>query len=130
VIDRISTVCIFVADQDRAKKFYTEKLGFELRRDSPLYPGATARWISVAPRGAETEAILYLPDDNWQHYKQVVGQSQALTFNVTDMTKLYADLKSKGVTFVQEPKKEPWGTFAIIQDSEGNRILMTEPPKG
>jgi lactoylglutathione lyase len=130
VIDRISTVCIFVGNQDRAKEFYTKKLGFELRRDAPLYPGATARWIAVAPHGAETEAILYLPDDNWQHYKQVVGQSQALTFNVTDMTKLAADLKSKGVAFVQEPKKEPWGTFAIIQDSEGNRILMTEPPKG
>src|SRR5215211_1344559 len=120
MIDRVSTVCVFVADQDRAKDFYTNVLGFELRTDAPLYPGATARWIAVAPKGAATEVILYLPDENWEHYRQVVGQSQALTFNVTDMQALHADLKAKGVTFVQEPDRQPWGTFAIILDSEGN----------
>jgi lactoylglutathione lyase len=129
-IDRVGTVSLFVSDQYRAKDFYTDVLGFELRADSPLYPGASARWISVAPPGAETEVILYLPDENWEHYKQVVGKSQALTFNVTDMAALYADLKAKGVTFVQEPDAQPWGTFAIIQDSEGNHLILVEQPEG
>ena len=129
MIDQISTVSIFVSDQNRAKDFYTNVLGFELRRDVPLYPGATARWVSVAPKGAATEVILYLPDENWEHYRQVVGQSQALTFNVIDMEALHADLKAKGVMFVQDPDKQPWGTYAIIQDSEGNRLILSEPPK-
>ena len=47
-IDRIGTVSLFVNDQDRAKEFYTNVLGFELRTDAPLYPGATARWVAVA----------------------------------------------------------------------------------
>jgi len=89
MIDRVGTVCIFVNDQDRAKKFYTEVLGFELRQDMPLYPGAAMRWVAVAPKGAATEVILYLPDQNWEHYRQVVGKSQAVTFNVTDMNGLY-----------------------------------------
>ena len=128
MIDRVGTVCVFVADQDRAKDFYTNVLGFELRADAPLYPGATARWVAVAPKGAATEVILYLPDENWEHYRQVVGQSQALSFNVTDMQALHADLKAKGVTFVQEPEKQPWGIYAIIRDSEGNRLILSEPP--
>lgn len=130
MIDRVGTVCIFVSDQDQAKDFYTNVLGFELRQDAPLYPGATARWVAVAPKGAETEVILYLPDENWEHYKGVVGKSQAITFNVADMDSVYSDLKSKGVKFVQEPDEQPWGTYATIQDSEGNHILLVEQPKG
>ena len=129
MIDRVSNVCVFVADQDRAKDFYTRVLGFELRTDQPIYPGATNRWVAVAPKGAATQVILYLPDENWQHYKQVVGRSQAVTLNVTDMDAVYSDLKSKGVKFGQEPDKQPWGTYATIQDSEGNYILLVEQPK-
>jgi lactoylglutathione lyase len=129
MIDRVGTVCIFVGDQDRAKKFYMEKLGFELRQDMPLYPGATSRWVAVAPKGAATEVVLYLPDQNWEHYRQVVGKSQAVTFNVTDMDALYKDLKAKGVIFAQEPDKQPWGTFATIKDSEGNSLILVQQPK-
>ena len=45
----------------------------------------------------------------------MVGKSGALTFNVTDIAALHADLKAKGVTFVQEPDAQPWGTFAFVQ---------------
>ena len=128
--NHVGTVCIFVADQDRAKSFYTEKLGLELHQDQPLYPGAPTRWVSVAPAGAKTEIILYLPDENWQHYKQVVGQSQAVTLDVSNIFDLIADLKAKGVKVVHEPVKEPWGTNATIQDSEGNNILLVETSVG
>jgi catechol 2,3-dioxygenase-like lactoylglutathione lyase family enzyme len=129
MINRVGTVSLFVNDQNRAKDFYTRILGFELRRDEPLYPGATNRWVAVAPSGAETEIVLYLPDENWEHYRQTVGKSQALTFDVKDITALVAELKAIGVTFTQEPDVQPWGTYAMIQDSEGNQILLVEPPK-
>jgi lactoylglutathione lyase len=128
-IDRVATVCLFVADQDRAKQFYTSVLGFELHEDAPLFPGAPNRWISVAPPGAQTELILYLPDQNWEHYRQVVGKSQALTFNVTNMAALTARLKAAGVRFAQEPDVQPWGTYATIIDSEGNSLILVEQPK-
>src|SRR5215510_4669675 len=123
-INKVGTVCVFVSDQDRAKTFYTNQLGLELRSDEPLYPGAASRWIAVAPRGSETDIILYLPDENWDHYRQVVGKSQAITLDVTEMEKTAADLKAKGVVFVKEPDAQPWGTYATIQDSEGNHILL------
>ena len=83
----------------------------------------------MAPISSATVIILYLPDENWQHYKQVVGKSQAVTFRVTDMASLHKDLKAKGVNFVQEPDVQPWGTYATIQDSEGNSLILVEHPK-
>lgn len=130
MINHVGTVSVFVSDQQRAKQFYTEVLGFELRTDAELYPGAEARWIAVAPAGAKTEIILYLPDENWAHYAQVVGKPQAVTLDVTGLEELHADLKARGVTFVQEPDVQPWGTYATIEDSEGNHLLLVEQPGG
>jgi catechol 2,3-dioxygenase-like lactoylglutathione lyase family enzyme len=129
MITRVSTVCVFVQDQDRAKDFYTNRLGFELVTDQPLWPGAPTRWVSVKPTGSSTEVILYLPDENWEHYKQTVGQSQAVTFDVQDITGTVADLKARGVTVVGDVDVQPWGSSVFIQDSEGNRLLLVEQPK-
>ena len=126
MIDAVATICIFVSDQDRAKAFYTEKLGFELREDAPM---GASRWIAVAPAGAHTEVILYKMDENWEHYRQVIGKSQAITFNVTDMAATYADLKAKGVRILQEPDVQPWGTFMMILDEDDNGLLLVEQPK-
>ena len=88
-----------------------------------------SRWIAVAPKGATTEVILYKLDENWEHYRQTMGKSQALTFNVTDMPALYENLKARGVRIAQEPDVQPWGTYMMILDPEGNGLLMVEPPK-
>jgi len=126
MIDAVGTICIFVSNQDRAKAFYTEKLGFELREDAPMGP---SRWIAVAPAGARTEVILYKMDENWEHYRQVMGKSQAITFNVTNMAATHADLKAKGVRIPQEPDVQPWGTFMMILDEDDNGLLLVEQPK-
>ena len=73
MIETLDTVCIFVKDQDRAKDFYTRVLGFKLQRDDPLYPGAPNRWLAVVPQGGGTQVILYLMDENWQHYRQTMA---------------------------------------------------------
>jgi lactoylglutathione lyase len=126
VFDSIATVCLFVNDQDKAKNFYVNKLGFELRTDLPM---GESRWIAVAPKGAVTELILYKPDANWEHYKHVVGKAQPITINVTDMATLHAQLKSKGVRFAMEPEVQPWGTQAVILDDEDNATIIVEQPK-
>lgn len=128
MFNKVGTVSVFVDDQQRAKQFYTEKLGFELRVDAELYPGAETRWIAVAPKGAETELILYQADDNWSHYQQVIGKAQAVTLDVDGVKKLYEDLKAKGVQFATEPDAQAWGTFVTMIDSEGNHILLVEQP--
>jgi lactoylglutathione lyase len=126
MIDAVATICIFVNDQGRAKAFYTDILGFELRQDSPM---GESRWIAVAPKGARTEVILYKMDQSWEHYRRVMGKSQAITFNVTDIKALRADLKAKGVRITQEPDPQPWGTYMMILDQDDNALLMVEEPK-
>lgn len=130
MIKRVGTVSVFVSDQDRAKQFYTETLGLELHKDAPLYPGAQSRWLSVAPKGAETEIVLYLPDENWEHYRGVVGKSQAVTLDVSDIEEVIGGLKQKGVVIVSDIDRQPWGSNAIIQDSEGNHLLLVEQAGG
>ncbi|HVO43866.1 MAG TPA: VOC family protein [Aggregatilineales bacterium] len=125
MFDCVGTVCLFVNDQDVAKNFYVNKLGFELRQDMPM--GPSSRWVAVAPKGAKTEVVLYKLDQNWEHYKNVVGKSQAITFNVTDMKTLAANLKARGVRFTLEPEVQPWGSQAVIVDDEGNGVVLVEP---
>ena len=52
-----------------------------------------------------------------------------MTFNVQDMRALVTNLKAKGVEFTQEPDPQPWGTYAMIRDSEGNQLILVELPK-
>lgn len=124
MITKVGTVCLFVNDQDAAKAFYTEKLGFELHMDVPF--GPNSRWLSVAPKGAETEVILYKPDENWMHYQQVVGKSQAITFSVDNVDKTVEELKAKGVRVPMGIMEEQWGRHAFILDHEDNMLLLVE----
>ena len=61
MITSIATVTVFVEDQERARAFYTDKLGFALINDAEMFPGAGMRWITVAPPGCATELSLF-PD--------------------------------------------------------------------
>ena len=130
MIDFVGTISVFVRDQDRAKAFYTEKLGCELRVEAPLGPGSSARWIAVAPPGAQTELILYLMDENWQHYADAMGKTQSLTLAVSDMAATHATLLERGVKFLHDPDPQPWGIYATIEDSEGNRLMLVQQRGG
>ena len=126
MINRVGTVSIFVEDQDRAKAFYTEKLGMECVADNELYPGAPSRWLSVVPPGAETQITLYLMDENWQHYRETLGKSQSLTLQCEDIDETYRVYKERGVEFFSEPETQFWGCFVMLKDTEGNTLILVQ----
>ena len=66
MIECVGTVSLHVKDQDKALDFYFSKLGFEKRADQKfqLPDGGQMRWLTVAPKGAITEIVLYKPV-NW-----------------------------------------------------------------
>ena len=128
MIKMVGTASIFVADQQRAKDFYVDKLGMELRLEAPLFPGSDLKWIEVAPAGAETSINLYKTDandENWGHYAGTIGKAQAITIQASELEKLAADLRGRGVNILQEPVAEPWGNWMSIRDSEGNILIIT-----
>ena len=126
MITTIATVSVFVEDQDRAKAFYTEKLGMELIKDSEMFPGAGMRWITVAPKGCPTELTLFPMGEQWEHYRGAMGRPQCFSLNCDDIQQTYHDLKAKGVQFLGEPQTQHWGSFVMLVDSEGNQIILGE----
>ncbi len=126
MITRVGTVSIFVEDQDRAKAFYTEKLGMQLISDDELWPGADSRWLSVAPAGAETLITLYKFDEHWEHYRETFGKSQSLTLQCDDIDETYRTYKERGVQFLSEPETQSWGRFVMFLDSEGNMLILVQ----
>lgn len=108
---------ILVRDQDAALEFYTTKLGFLVVTDQPM--GMGQRWIGLPPMG-ETGMPLFTPEGQ----EKRIGEFQSLSFRCDDVEKTYAELKAKGVEFAKPPEKQPWGTYAIFKDPDGNTFVM------
>lgn len=119
MIKRIKFLGIPVKDQDRALSFYTEKLGFRVFTDQPF--SDKQRWIELSVPGADTGVVLFTPDG----HEDRIGTFVNTSWEVDDMDATYADLQSKGVEFAGPPQKQPWGTFVILKDSEGNQIVLS-----
>jgi AraC-like DNA-binding protein/catechol 2,3-dioxygenase-like lactoylglutathione lyase family enzyme len=134
MIQRMSHTPIFVLDQDSAKDFYVNKLGFEVKTDAKM--GDDFRWLTVSPPGQpDLEITLMsiapgqvLDADSAQKVRELVeaGKMGAGVFGTSDIHKTYEELTAKGVVFLQPPKEEFYGTEAIFKDDSGNWFSLTE----
>lgn len=114
MISKIKFLGIPVADQDRALKFYTEKLGFTVVGDVPF--SEKQRWITLAIPGADTQVSLFTPTGQ----EDRIGTLVNMAYQVSDLQKTYEELSAKGVEFAKPPTAQAWGTYALFKDSEGN----------
>lgn len=115
---RIKFVSIPVRDQDRALRFWTEKVGMQVVTDQPMGPGL--RWIELKIPGAQTGVALFTPPGQ----EDRIGTFANISFACDDVEKAYAELVARGVEFEQAPKKESWGTSAIFRDPDGNSFVL------
>ncbi|HLY50448.1 MAG TPA: VOC family protein [Solirubrobacteraceae bacterium] len=122
MITELHTVTLYVADQDRAKRFYVDTLGFELRADQPGL-GAIGRWIEVAPAGSQT-AFMLADAAGW-HKQDRIGNSADVTLRCEDSRALHADLAAKEVP-VTAPQTERFGTFIDITDPDGHQLRVVD----
>lgn len=120
MIKQIKFVNIPVQDQKRALDFYTEKLGFTILTDQPF--DSKQRWIELRIPKAETRLVLFTIEGD----EKRIGTFMNLSFATEDIAATYAAYKAKGVNFLGEPQKQPWGTFAKFTDSEGNIFVLSE----
>jgi len=115
----IKFISIPVRNQDAALKFYTEKLGFKVTTDQPMTE--TQRWIELMIPGADSGLALFTPEG---HEKRI-GEFQSVSFWCEDVFATAKVLKSKGVQFEVEPKKENWGTTAVFRDADENKFVLS-----
>ena len=120
MIKAIKFVSIPVKDQDRALEFYTTALGFGIVTDQPMGPGQQ-RWIELKVPGAESKVVLFTPDG----HEDRIGTFQGVTFMADDVAKTHVELVARGVEFAQPPTTQPWGTFAIFKDIDGNQFVLS-----
>ena len=116
---------IFVNDQDAALHFYTNKLGLEKIQDEPY--AESARWITVSP--AEMRIRIVLKKAEREHEKAMVGNSDGapiLTLGTGDVRAAYERLRERGVRFLGEPYRYPWGIGALLLDQDGSPILLQQ----
>ena len=133
MIRRLLHISVYVLDQDRAKAFYTEKLGFELRSDVTM---GDFRWLTVGPQSQPDlnlvlmpiRAGAMMPEDACAKLRSLVegGYLGAGVFETTDCKKTYEELRSRGVVFKQEPSERPYGIEAVFRDDSGNWFSLTE----
>jgi catechol 2,3-dioxygenase-like lactoylglutathione lyase family enzyme len=118
MIRGVKFATIPVTDQDQAVAFYTEKLGFRLITDQPF--DDQQRWIELGIAGSDTRIVLFR-----FHHGTQPGTQMNVTFWTDDVEVTTRELKTKGVEFTMEPKKEDWGTAAIFKDVDGNTFVLS-----
>jgi predicted enzyme related to lactoylglutathione lyase len=120
MITHVKHTVVPIVDQDRALKFYTEKLGFKLVVDAP-FEGCPMRWIELKTPEGDTCVVLFTNDEQ----KDMIGRFSNIVFTCQDVSKTTDQLKAKGVEIVEGPVEAPWGIYSIFKDSEGNRFCLS-----
>jgi catechol 2,3-dioxygenase-like lactoylglutathione lyase family enzyme len=133
---KISTVNLWVHDQEVALDFWTTKVGFELRSDATFAELGAFRWLTVGPPGQpDVELVLMAvpePPVLTEAQTDVVrtAMSQGLAgpvFLVTDdVERDFRELTGRGVEFTEPPERRPFGIDAGFRDPSGNQVRLTQ----
>ena len=136
MLKQLTTVQVWVHDQDEALAFYTEKLGLELRDDVTVPEMGNFRWLTVGVPGQPDVAITLMavpgpPVFDAETRDQInalmaKGAASGLFFAADDVRATYEELKSRGVEFQQEPMEQPYGIDAGMRDPSGNHMRMVQ----
>ena len=118
-VQDVTVVSVPVSDQDRAKAFYVDTLGFELIRDDDSVPGI--RWVQVTPHEGATALTLV----TW-FGTMPAGSLRGLVLACDDLDAEYHRLHAAGVQFDSPPQRQPWATEAVLRDPDGNMLVLQQ----
>lgn len=125
---RINVSSLLVDDQEKALKFYTEKLGFIKKTDIPL---GGHKWLTVVSPAEQNGVELLLEPMGFQPaavYQKALKEAgiPLTSFMVEDLPKEYERLKAAGVQFSIAPKTMGPVMLAVLDDTCGNNIQLTQ----
>lgn len=115
----LELISVPVSDQDRAKAFYTDVLGFELRADQQL--GEEMRWVQLAPPSGSTSITLV----TW-FPTMPPGSLKGMVLATEDIHATYGELAARGLRWNGAIEEAFWGTFATFDDPDGNGWVVAQ----
>jgi uncharacterized glyoxalase superfamily protein PhnB len=132
----IANTQLWVHDQDEALKFYTEKLGMEVRMDVTMPEMGNFRWLTVGPVGQPDIAIVLMAipgqpimdEDTGEQVRSLMAKGFAGTIflGTDDCYASFKELSSRGVEFIDEPQEQPYGIDSSFRDPSGNHFRLTQ----
>jgi catechol 2,3-dioxygenase-like lactoylglutathione lyase family enzyme len=133
---KVATAQLWVHDQDEALKFYTQKLGMEVRADATLPEMGDFRWLTVGPAGQPEISIVLMAipgppvmdPETAEQVKTLMAKGFAGTVFLTtdDVYSDYEALRSRGVEFSEQPEERPYGIDSGFHDPSGNSFRLTQ----
>lgn len=127
MLTRVRSVGIYVADQEQAKRFWIETMGFELVQDTPMGPPGEGapRWIEVRAPQDDTLLVLFTTPDQTDR----IGTFSNVLFTCSDIVTTCEELRQSGVRIVEEPRVAEWGEWwAVFADPDGNSYGLGQEP--
>jgi len=121
VISSVTQVVVEVEDQDRAKRFWTEQLGFELVQDTPY---GEERWLEVRTPDKAVTVVLDLRRGERPTAPHPSLPTSKVMFYADDLQQTYTELTARGVQFPQPPVRQPFGWWSLFADPDGNRFAL------
>ena len=119
---RLLCINIFVRDQERSLRFFTDQLGFSLVVDESYESGG--RWVAVAPPDGSTVLALVAPKRNSDEYK-LIGRSRHAVLVTEDVMAKFDEWRKRGVRFHHPPQTTLWGgIFTRFDDLDGNSFSL------
>ena len=122
----IGYVALVVRDYDEAIAYYTSVLGFELVEDTPI---EGKRWVLVRPLGGDGTCLLLARAVNPEQASRIGNQAGGRVFLFLHTNDFWADynaMRARGVRFMEEPRRESYGTVVVFEDLYGNRWDLLE----
>lgn len=120
MIKQIATVAVYVENQEKAKTFWSEKVGFEVVANYPMGPNAF--WLEVAPAGADSHLVIYPK----AMMKDSENMKASIVFQCDHIQSTYEKMKANGVEFLGEPQEMQWGAFVQFKDEDNNVFLLKQ----
>jgi catechol 2,3-dioxygenase-like lactoylglutathione lyase family enzyme len=136
MIDLMSHVGVWVRDQEEAKAFYTEKVGFEVREDATLEQMGGYRWLTVGPAGQpDMKLILSVPappavdPEAADQLLELIakGAMPGGIFRTEDCRATCKELEDRGVELTERPEERFYGIDAAFRDPSGNLWRVVQP---
>jgi uncharacterized glyoxalase superfamily protein PhnB len=137
---KIASAQLWVHDQEVALKYWTEKVGLEVRQDVTMPEMGDFRWLTVGPPGQDDMSIVLMAvpgapvmdEDTRKQVLDLVAKGFAGTVFLTteNCQASYEEMKARGVEFTEPPTQMPYGIDSGFRDPSGNSVRLTQLKEG